>query len=170
MIRCYIGLGSNLANPALQLSRAFLALQALTQCSLVTVSPCYGSRAVGPGKQDDYINAVAELGTTLSPDHLLDALHAIEKNQQRIRQQRWGPRTLDLDLLLYGDKTIDTPQLQVPHPRLHQRDFVLRPLLDISPNLRLPNGTLIQSLLQHAQDNQLRQLDRTTFERLAQEQ
>lgn len=148
MIRCYIGLGSNLQQPGDQLRRAVAAIGRLSRCRLGPVSPCYRSAAVGPGEQPDYLNAVLQLDSELSPEALLDALQAIEKAQGRVREEHWGPRTLDLDILLYGDRAISTERLQVPHPRMTGRNFVLYPLLDIAgPNLMLPDGRELGTLV-----------------------
>lgn len=150
MTPAYIALGSNLDDPLSQLRAAIRALQTLPDTVLSRVSGVYRSAAVGPGPQPDYLNAVALLYTDLLPLALLDALQQIERDQHRVRSVRWGPRTLDLDLLLYADQEIDSPRLTVPHPRMAQRHFVLYPLHEISDGkLRLPNGTALESLLQH---------------------
>lgn len=146
MTPCYIGLGSNLDDPFGQLSRAFEALAGLPESTLVARSPLYSSKPVGP-PQPDYLNAVARLDTRLEPLALLDALQGIEQAHQRVRSQHWGPRTLDLDLLLYCDETLSTPRLTVPHPEMTRRAFVLYPLADIAPHLTLPTGTSLASLL-----------------------
>ncbi len=143
---CYIGLGSNLDNPHGQLTRAFEALSQLPDSALVARSPLYRSAPVGP-PQPDYLNAVARLDTLLEPLALLDALQDIEQRHQRVRTQHWGPRTLDLDLLLYDEQTLNTPRLTLPHPEMAQRAFVLYPLADIAPQLTLPTGTSLASLL-----------------------
>lgn len=146
MIHAYIALGSNLDDPLQQLRQALQTLAAAPELSLLQVSPCYRNRAIGPGQQPDFLNAVAELRTALPAMSLLRALQAIENQQGRVRSQRWGARTLDLDLLLYGDAVVTEPELTVPHPRMLQRDFVLRPLLDIAPQLVLPDGTRLQTV------------------------
>lgn len=147
-VRAYIGLGSNLADPASQLQKAVEALRNLPQSRLTALSRIYRSRPMGPTDQPDYLNAVAMLDTTLEADKLLDALQAIEKEQGRVRgPQRWGPRTLDLDLLLYGAECIATERLQVPHPGIAERNFVLYPLADVAPDLVLPDGRSLQQLL-----------------------
>lgn len=146
MALAYIGLGSNLEDPLAQVTRAFGELAELPQTRLAARSAIYSSLPIGP-EQPDYINAVAQLDTQLEPLALLDALQAIEQAHQRVRIQHWGPRTLDLDLLLYGDETIDLERLKVPHPYLTQRSFVLYPLADISPDLHLPDGTPLADLL-----------------------
>lgn len=148
MITTYIGLGSNLLHPLEQLRNAVRAIAALPQSRLAAVSTAYRSRAVGPGEQPDYLNAVLRLETTLEPGQLLAALQDIERAQGRERSVRWGPRTLDLDILLYGDALIDSPALTIPHPALHTRNFVLYPLEEVSgPDLRLPAGDRLGNLL-----------------------
>lgn len=142
----YVGLGSNLEDPLAQVTRAFDELAMLAQTHLLARSSIYSSTPVGP-EQPDYINAVALLDTQLEPLDLLDALQSIEQSHQRVRIQHWGPRTLDLDLLLYDNQTIQHPRLIVPHPYLTQRGFVLYPLADISPTLQLPDGQTLQALL-----------------------
>jgi 2-amino-4-hydroxy-6-hydroxymethyldihydropteridine diphosphokinase len=150
MTPAYIALGSNLQDPPSQLRYALLALQALPETQLEKVSSVYRSAAVGPQDQPDYLNAVVLLTTGLSPLALLDALQQIERDQHRERSVRWGPRTIDLDLLLYGALEINSPRLSVPHPRMAQRHFVLYPLHEISDaGLLLPDGTALATLLQH---------------------
>jgi 2-amino-4-hydroxy-6-hydroxymethyldihydropteridine diphosphokinase len=149
MERVYIGLGSNLDNPLQHVQTAIAELAALPDCTLLAQSPWYGSAAVGPGEQPDYVNGVACLDTNLEPHALLDNLQAIEQSHRRVRQQHWGPRTLDLDLLLYGQQVIHTERLQVPHPWLQQRNFVVLPLADVAPELTLPDHTSLQ-MLAHA--------------------
>jgi 2-amino-4-hydroxy-6-hydroxymethyldihydropteridine diphosphokinase len=143
----YIGLGSNLENPRAQVEQAFAELSALPACELLARSPLYRSSAVGPGIQPDYVNAVALLKTALSPLVLLDALQSIEQNHNRVRIEHWGPRTLDLDILLLDMLCIDNERLKVPHPYLTQRNFVLYPLADIAPTLHLPDGRSLQELI-----------------------
>lgn len=144
----YIGIGSNLAEPLKQVQRAVTALKAIPASSLLAVSPWYGSTPVGGSDgQPDYINGVACLQTRLTPHGLLEALQGIEQQQGRERHTRWGARTLDLDLLLYDDRIIDDNRLTLPHPRMHMRTFVLAPLADIAPQLALPNGCSVGSLL-----------------------
>ena len=145
-VRCYIGLGSNLNQPRKQLEQAIGQLKKLPQSHWVTCSTFHQTAPVGPVKQPDFINAVAAIDTSLDPHTLLTALQAIENAQHRTRQVRWGPRTLDLDLLLYGDHVINTPTLTVPHPEMCHRLFVIAPLLEIAPDLRLPDGKLLKSV------------------------
>lgn len=141
-VSAYIGLGSNLKNPIDQIKRAFDELNQLSESSLLTVSRLYRSSPMGPQYQPDYINAVAEIETALSPHVLLEKLLEIECQHGRIRTdgKRWTARTLDLDLLLYGDYVIQEKHLTVPHPGMLERAFVVTPLLEISPDLILPNG------------------------------
>jgi 2-amino-4-hydroxy-6-hydroxymethyldihydropteridine diphosphokinase len=147
MTRCFIALGANLGNPLQQVESALTALNHLAGCTLISHSPWYRSQAVGPGQQADYVNGVALLETTLSPADLLLQLQSVENRHGRQRRERWGPRTLDLDILLYGQLQLNQPELCIPHPRLQERNFVLYPLFDLAPNLTLPCGTLLESLL-----------------------
>jgi 2-amino-4-hydroxy-6-hydroxymethyldihydropteridine diphosphokinase len=143
----YIGIGSNLDAPINQIQQAIQELAQLPRCELVSASSLYGSKPMGPQDQPDYVNAVAHIHTELEPLTLLNALQQLERQHQRVRERRWGPRTLDLDLLLFDQQYIDHPRLQVPHIGLQQRNFVLYPLAEISPQLSLPNGTSLQQLL-----------------------
>ena len=148
MTTVYIGLGSNLQDPTRQLSTALAALENLPQSALGSVSHLYRSAAIGPGSQPTYLNAVARLDTELHPLPLLHALQQIEQAQGRVRTVRWGARSLDLDILLYGDSEIDTPELTIPHPSMHLRNFVIYPLAQITgPNLLLPDGTDLVTLI-----------------------
>jgi 2-amino-4-hydroxy-6-hydroxymethyldihydropteridine diphosphokinase len=156
MTSAYIALGSNLSGPQSQLQQAVVALEVLPDTTLVRVSSIYRSIAVGPGTQPDYLNAVLLLETTQSPLALLDAMQQIEQEQGRVRDIRWGPRTLDLDLLLYGEMKIASLPLTVPHPRMQQRNFVLYPLREISDtNLVLPEGPDLDTLLRQCPSNGL---------------
>ncbi|MBY8956728.1 2-amino-4-hydroxy-6-hydroxymethyldihydropteridine diphosphokinase [Pseudomonas sp. MIS38] len=147
MERIYIGLGSNLADPAEQLRSALNALGQLPQTSLAGVSAFYQSDSLLPG-QPRYTNAVAALDSDLAPLDLLDALQAIENDQGRERLERWGPRTLDLDILLFGDRLIDEPRLKVPHYQIQERAFALYPLAELAPaDLRLADGRALSDLL-----------------------
>ena len=139
MPKSYIGLGSNLDNPELQLKSALAALNDIPETSLVQYSSLYRSRPLGPDNQPDFINAVALLTSDLTAMELLGRLHKIEDRQGRVRAgQRWGPRTLDLDILLYGDEIIDEDGLIVPHPGIRHRNFVLMPLLELDPGIEIP--------------------------------
>jgi 2-amino-4-hydroxy-6-hydroxymethyldihydropteridine diphosphokinase len=148
MTRAFIALGSNLQDPLGQLQQATITIGALDNSEIKACSGVYRSAAVGPGDQPDYLNAVLELETALTPLALLDALQAIENQQGRERSVRWGARTLDLDIILYGQQSLDTPRLTIPHPRMTQRNFVLYPLADICPpNLMLPGGVELGTLV-----------------------
>ena len=148
----YIGLGSNLASPIDQISQALNELATLPLSQLVASSSLYASRPVGPQDQPDFINAVVALETRLSPLALLDQLQALEQHHRRQRQRHWGPRTLDLDLLLYADDYIDTSRLRVPHPQMTARAFVLAPLAEIAPSLVLHQQPVVAWLKRISQD------------------
>ena len=149
----YVGLGSNLDQPVSQIQRAFDELDRLPGTRCLRRSSLYLSRPMGPENQPDYVNAVAQLRTALQPDELLQGLQRIERAHQRIRGERWGPRTLDLDLLLYADAVINEPDLVVPHPGLHERSFVIYPLFDIVPELHIPERGALRDLRQHFAKN-----------------
>ena len=159
-MRAYIGLGSNLADPIEQVKMAINNLQSLSDSQLVTWSSLYASPPMGPQDQPDYINAVAERETALTAHQLLDALQAIEQQQGRIRKRHWGERTLDLDVLIYGQNEIDDARLQIPHPGIALRAFVLYPLAEIAPDLKIPNVGKIEQLLQHCPRDGLRKLEK----------
>ena len=148
MVNAYIGLGSNLDNPIGHVKRALEDLKQLPQSQLLLASKLYLSKPVGPQDQDNFVNAVALIITELEPLALLDELQTIEQQHQRVRERHWGPRTLDLDLLLFGEQSIQHPRLTVPHAQLSRRDFVVGPLLELCPELVLPSGTQLQELLQ----------------------
>lgn len=133
--QAYIGLGSNLDTPAQHIERAITALGLLPLTRLIDASPRYISKPVGPQDQPDFVNAVVRLATRLSPLALLDQLQALEQRHRRRRIRHWGPRTLDLDLLLFDDLRLDSPRLTLPHPAMHERGFVLVPLAKIAPHL-----------------------------------
>lgn len=156
----YIGIGSNLDSPSAQVRRAAAALSKLPQTRLTALSPLYRNPAVGPGAQPDYVNAVAGVETSLEPHDLLDALQAIEREQGRVRgPTRWQPRTLDLDLLLYGDRVIADARLTVPHPRMRERAFVLRPLYDLDRTLDVPRLGSLEHLLARVSQESLHRID-----------
>ena len=155
MNKVYIALGSNLENPQAQLTAALQALNELSDSRLTAVSSFYQSKPLGPQDQPDYVNAVACLETSLAPLALLDELQRIEHEQGRIRLRRWGERTLDLDILLYADHIIQSERLTVPHYDMHQREFVIIPLVEIAPHLVLPNGQSIQTLAQKFADHHM---------------
>jgi len=146
MAEVFIGLGSNMDGPHDQLDRALESLSTSADIELVAVSDRYQTPPIGPS-QPDYINAVAQLRTSLPPEALLDKLQSIEQQQDRVRTVRWGPRTVDLDILLYDNMLCDTERLTIPHPRMAERTFVLLPLADINRDLSLPNGKTVGQLL-----------------------
>ncbi|MFZ7129326.1 2-amino-4-hydroxy-6-hydroxymethyldihydropteridine diphosphokinase [Avibacterium avium] len=163
MKQVYIALGSNLATPVQQLENALQALQQLPHSQLVAVSHFYQSKPLGPQDQPDYVNAVACLTTTLAPLDLLDQLQRIEQEQGRVRLRRWGERTLDLDILLYGNEIIQSERLTVPHYDMQHREFVIVPLYEIAPNLTLPDGKNVADLVQqfHHHEMKILQKNRT---------
>ena len=162
-VSAFIGLGSNLDDPRRQVRTALAELAELPASRVSAVSSLYRSAPLQgadvPQGQPDYINAVARLESALTAEALLDALQAIETRHGRMRNAHWGPRTLDLDILLYGDMRIDTPRLRVPHPGLAERNFVLQPLAEIAPDLDIPGLGPLRELLARC--------PRTELERLA---
>lgn len=160
-VRCFVGLGSNLAEPERQLDKALDALAQLPASKLLARSSLYRSSPLGPADQPDYLNAVAMLDTALDAELLLEQLQAIELAQGRVRKdERWGPRSLDLDILLFGEQMIATSRLTVPHYDMHQRAFVLYPLAELAPELVMPDGTLLSALLDRCPIAGLQRLDR----------
>lgn len=153
----YIGLGANLGDPRAQLEQSLAAIAALPGVDLLAVSSTYESDPVGPvSDQPPFLNAVAEIATTLEAAPLLAALHAIEAGLGRTRAIRFGPRTCDLDLLLYGDVVSADPALLLPHPRLAERRFVLDPLAELAPMLVLPDGRRVRDLRPAVRDQGVR--------------
>jgi len=146
MADAYIALGSNLDNPHEQLDRALESLAQHAAIELIAVSSRYQTPPIGP-QQPDFINAAAQLRTTLTPIMLLDALQDIEQQQKRRRSVHWGPRTLDLDILLYDNLVLDSKRLSIPHKLMTERAFVLVPLADIGADLTLPAGETVAQLL-----------------------
>ena len=142
MTRAYIGVGANLGDRQATIRAAVAALP-----GVVGVSQLRETDPVGVVDQPPFLNGAVVLETELSPRELLDALLAVEREHGRERRERWGPRTIDLDLLLYGDETIDEPGLTVPHPRLHERRFALEPLLDLDPELAIPGRGRVVDVL-----------------------
>ncbi|MGL4476110.1 MAG: 2-amino-4-hydroxy-6-hydroxymethyldihydropteridine diphosphokinase [Shewanella sp.] len=159
MNRVYIALGANLDEPQQQLADACLALQQIAAPDSFTVASLYRSKPMGDVVQPDYINTVASFDTSLAPLALLDALQHIELQQGRQRLERWGPRTLDLDILLYDQLTMASERLTIPHYGMHQRSFVLVPLFELAPELILPNGVSLASLLTPQYQSELEKLD-----------
>ncbi len=159
-VRACIALGSNLDDPLLQVTLAAKALDALPNSECLRLSSLYISAPMGAVVQPDYVNAVAVLDTRLPPRKLLRHLQDIENRQGRVRKgQHWGPRTLDLDLLLYGDLRQNDPVLTLPHPGLAQRNFVLFPLFEIAPDLEIPGLGSLRGLVEKSDMKGLRRLE-----------
>jgi len=160
----YLGLGANLNDPINQLNQAVSALKALPDTdSNLKVSSFYSSKPMGPQDQPDYVNAVACIQTELAPSDLLALTQKIELDLGRVRKdERWGPRTLDIDILLFGDLTINLPDLTVPHYGMKLREFVIYPLLEIAPNITLPDGLAVTELQKSVPLNGLSKIN--TFE------
>jgi 2-amino-4-hydroxy-6-hydroxymethyldihydropteridine diphosphokinase len=154
----FIALGANLGRPVEQLQRALLLVGQLPQTQIVRASGFYASAAVGYTDQPDFVNAVAEVETALTASQLLEALLAIEAVLGRVRTFQNAPRTIDLDVILYGDARIETPALIVPHPRMHERAFVLRPLLEIAPDIFIPGLGAASAFLPQVADQALSRL------------
>lgn len=143
MNKVYIGLGGNLENPLAQVKSAIKQLSEHPDIKHFTCSNLYSSKPVGPQDQPDYINGVACFETHLDGLATLDLLQSVEQDHRRVRERHWGPRTLDLDILLFNQEVIDQPRLAVPHPFMLERGFVIRPLLDLAPELLLHNGKTV---------------------------
>ena len=151
----FVGLGSNLSNPVNQISTALTGIASLTHSRQLKCATWYGSKAIGPGEQPDYINTVASVQTKLSPEQLLGALQVLEDKQGRQRDIRWGARTLDLDLLLYDNITCNSDKLILPHPEMKKRSFVLLPLYELMPSLVLPDGSKLRDLIRKCNVDEL---------------
>lgn len=147
IVTACVALGSNLDDPRGQVERGFTALAMLPHTTLSARSRLYRTKPWGVADQPDFVNAAARLETVLAPRVLLDELLAIEVGAGRVRSVRNGPRILDLDLLLYGERVINEPDFVVPHPRLHERAFVLLPLADVAPDLEVPGHGRVRDLL-----------------------
>lgn len=143
----YIGLGSNLEQPYLQIENAIIALDKSPAITVIRDSGCFKSKPMGPEDQPDYVNAVVEIETSMDAIELLKHCQLIEKQQGRIKLRHWGERTIDLDILLYADQQIETEELIVPHPGICQRDFVYMPLLKIKPDIKVPGIGLLNSMV-----------------------
>lgn len=156
MTLAYIAIGSNLASPLEQVNAAIQALGEIPQSRIVALSSFYRTPPLGPQDQPDYLNAAVALETSLAPEALLDHTQRIELQQGRVRKaERWGPRTLDLDILLFGNAVINTQRLTVPHYDMKNRGFMLWPLFEIAPELVFPDGSSLKTLLN---DNNFPQL------------
>jgi 2-amino-4-hydroxy-6-hydroxymethyldihydropteridine diphosphokinase len=158
MIPAFVALGSNLVDPIAQVRRGFGELAALPKTSLLATSSLYSSAPVGYADQPDFVNAVAKIETGLTPHEVLEALLAIELKHGRQRSVPNGPRTLDLDLLIYNGLQHHEPGLTVPHPRMHERAFVLQPLLEIDPGCEIPGKGPAKYWLDKCANQQLRKI------------
>ena len=147
MTTAFVGIGSNLGDRETNLGQAIELLSAEDGIEVVAVSEIRETDPVGPVEQGPFLNGAVKLETSLGPRELLDRLLSVENRLGRVRSERWGPRTIDLDLLLYGGERVDEPGLTVPHPRLHERRFALEPLLDLDPALEIPGLGPISTLL-----------------------
>ena len=154
MSRAYVGLGSNIGDRLENLRSGVMALTVTEDAVVVGKSGVYDSEPVGLTDQPDFLNAVVAVETTLDPYQLLGLLNSIEHQHGRQRITRWGPRVLDMDILLFGDVEQDDPRLWIPHPRLTERRFVLEPLLEVAPDVRLPDGTPVKKVLDELGDTQ----------------
>ena len=158
-VEAFVGLGANLENPVQQVSQAVTELDGIDRTRLLAASSLYRSDPVGYADQPHFINAVAKLQTRLSPHELLDALHVIENRHGRRRSVRNAPRTLDLDLLIYGVLVLQEEGLTLPHPRMHERAFVLMPLAELAPDARVPGRGPIAQLLAQVDCSGVEKLD-----------
>ncbi len=147
MTTAFVGIGSNLGDREANLGQAIELLSAEDGIEVVAVSEIRETDPVGPVEQGPFLNGAVKVDTSLGPRELLDRLLSLENRLGRVRSERWGPRTIDLDLLLYGGERVDEPGLTVPHPRLHERRFALEPLLDLDPALEIPGLGPISTLL-----------------------
>ena len=147
MTIAYIGLGSNMNSPVKQIKSAITSIEEIISTKIIGMSSLYKSKPVGPQNQDDYINAVIKIETKLVPYQLLECLHDIEEKHGRIRKEHWGPRILDLDILIFGNKVMVDEKLTIPHPEIENRSFVLAPLIEIDPDCIIPKKGLASDLL-----------------------
>ena len=158
MTLAYVAIGSNLGRPVEQVEQAFEDLGSIAQTALVKRSSLYRSKPLGYADQPPFVNAVALLDTALPPEGLLDALQAIEARHGRSRSFANAPRALDLDLLLYGDAVVNQPRLVVPHPRMHLRAFVLRPLVELAAGIAIPGIGAAQAMLEQCGDQSVERI------------
>lgn len=160
MERVWLALGSNLSEPLQQVEAAFEALTYLPKTKLVACSSYYRSQPLGPQDQPDFLNAVVVLNTTLTPEYFLEHIQLIEQKQGRTRKaHRWGPRTLDIDILLFGSRILATPRLTIPHYDMFNREFILYPLAELIPELHFPNGYTLTACLRRVSRNNLKLWD-----------
>lgn len=158
MTSVYIGLGGNLGAVIENLTAAVKLLANIPQTSLISKSSWYQSKAIGPGDQGDYINGACHLQTSLDPISLLDQTQAIENHLGRVRNERWGPRSVDLDILLFGDLAIKQERLTIPHPEMMNRNFVIQPLFEIAPSLIFKSSESLESVANKSGWNGLKKL------------
>lgn len=158
MTRVYLSLGSNAGDRRQMLERALARLEASGQVIVLRQSSLYETEPVGKTDQPWFYNLVAEIQTRLTPHELLDLAQAVERDLGRTRDVRWGPRTVDIDIVLYGGEQVSTPRLAVPHPEMARRRFVLLPLVEIAPDLALPDGRRVDALLRDLQDQEVRRV------------
>ena len=147
MTIAYIGLGSNMDSPRQHITTAIQSLGEIQSTRIINVSSLYKSKPMGPQNQDDYINAVVQIETEMEPTELLNYLQAIENRHGRVRAEHWGPRTIDLDILMFGNEIIQNDRLTVPHPQITKRSFVIVPLAEIAPDVVIPEKGLVSELL-----------------------
>lgn len=159
-MRVFIGLGSNLEKPLAQIKTAVKDMRQLSNTALVACSSLYKSPPMGPQDQPDYINAVIELDTSLSPHQLLDELQKIEQLHGRVRKRHWGERTLDLDVLIYGDTILNDERLTVPHPGIAERSFVIYPLAELDLQLLVPGLDTVEELAKKCPRDGLQQVEK----------
>ena len=158
-IRVYVGLGSNLEDPVTQVLDAVEELEMIPDSILVSRSGLYRGKPMGPADQPDYVNAVVAMDTLLSAENFLRELTRIEDLQGRVRGgEKWGPRIIDLDLLMYGKHKINTPELTVPHPGMHERDFVIIPLSELAGDVIVPGQGRLTSLINKCENHSLKKL------------
>lgn len=154
-IIAYIGLGSNLNQPKAQIKQALMQLEQHIDIQITALSNLYQSKPLLDMPQPDYINAVVQIKTKLTPSVLLTTCQQIEHKQHRIQEKKWGARTIDLDILLYGNQTITTENLSIPHPQIAHRAFVLLPLCDIDPSLIIPKNKRLSDMIKHIDTSQI---------------
>ena len=158
-VRVYVGLGSNLEDPVAQVLEAVEELEMIPDSILVSRSSLYRGKPMGPADQPDYVNAVVAMDTLLSAANFLQELIRIEDLQGRVRDgEKWGPRIIDLDLLMYGKQKINTPDLTVPHPGMHERDFVIIPLSELAGDVNVPGQGRLTALINKCENHSLRKL------------
>ncbi|MCG6938840.1 MAG: 2-amino-4-hydroxy-6-hydroxymethyldihydropteridine diphosphokinase [Gammaproteobacteria bacterium] len=146
--KVYIGLGSNIEQPFLQIKQAILALESLPGTRVLADSGYYTSKPMGPEDQPDYVNAVIEIETVLEAKQLLNHCQLIEQQQGRVKKRHWGERTIDLDILLFADQQIAAKDLTIPHPGICQRDFVYLPLLKLNPEVEIPGKGMLNAMVE----------------------